>query len=139
MNVTFGPKVKPSVYWVTIPTRTVVPPSSVVRLTCETTPQSKHFIVEPTEVQSLLIPITVCSKTSKPELCFVNVTDTNIILHSGQEIATVEEAQVLCAQTESKTLNTRVSKKTDTMTKHTEELFRLYTDGLDKHQKSEVK
>jgi hypothetical protein len=139
MNVTFGPKVKPSVYWVTIPTRTVVPPSSVVRLTCETTPQSKHFIVEPTEVQSLLIPITVCSKTSKPELCFVNVTDTNIILHSGQEIATVEEAQVLCAETESKTPNTRVSKKTDTMSKHTEELFRLYTDGLDKHQKSEVK
>jgi hypothetical protein len=53
---------------VTIPTRTVIPPSSVVRLTCETTPQSKDFIVEPTEVQSLLIPRTVCSKTGKPEL-----------------------------------------------------------------------
>ena len=108
MNVTFDPKAKPSVYRVTIPTRTVVPPSSVVRLTCETTPQSKHFIMEPTEVQSFLIPIAVCSKTSKPELCFVNVTDKNIILHSGQEIATVEEAQVLCAETESKTPNTRV-------------------------------
>jgi topoisomerase IA-like protein len=80
--------------------------------------------MEPTEVQSFLIPIAVCSKTSKPELCFVNVTDKNIILHSGQEIATVEEAQVLCAETESKTPNTRVSKKTDTMSKHTEELFR---------------
>ena len=90
-------------------------------------------------MQSLLIPRTVCSKTSKPELCFVNVTDKNIILHRGQEIATVEEAQVLCAETESKTPKTRVSKKTDTITKHTEELLRLYTDGLDKHQKSEVK
>jgi hypothetical protein len=55
--------------------------------------------VEPTEVQSLLIPRTVCSKTGKPELCFVNVTEKNIILHRGQEIATVEEAQVLCAET----------------------------------------
>jgi hypothetical protein len=72
--------------------------------------------VEPTEVQSLLIPRTVCSKTSKPELCFVNVTDKNIILHRGQEIATVEEAQVLCAETQSKTPKTRVSKKTDTIT-----------------------
>jgi hypothetical protein len=87
-------------------------------------------------VQSLLIPSTVCSKTSKPELCFVNVTDKNIILHRGQEIATVEEAQVLCAETESKT---RVSKKTDTLPKHIEELLRLSTEGLDKHQKSEVK
>jgi len=139
MNVTFGPKAKPSVNRVTIPTRTVVPPNSVVRLTCETTPQSKDFIVEPTEVQSLLIPRTVCSKTSKPELCFVNVTDKNIILHSGQEIATVEEAQVLCAETESKAPKPRVAKKTDNIPKHTEELFRLSTDGLDKHQKSEVK
>jgi hypothetical protein len=97
MSVTFGTEAIPSVNRVTIPTRTVIPPSSVVRLTCETTPQSKAFIVEPTEVQSLLIPRTVCSKTSKPELCFVNVTDKNIILHRGQEIATVEEAQVLCA------------------------------------------
>ena len=38
----------------------------------------------------------------KTELCFVNVTDKNIILQSEQEIATVEEAQVLCAETESK-------------------------------------
>jgi hypothetical protein len=37
------------------------------------------------------------------------VTDKNIILHRGQEIATVEEAQVLCAETESKI---GVSKKT---------------------------
>ena len=139
MNMTFGPKAKPSVNRLTIPTCTVVPPSSVVRLTCETTPQSKYLIVEPTEVQSLLIPRTVCSKTSKPELCFVNVTDKNIILQSGQEIATVEEAQVLCAETESKALKHRVSKKTDTIPKHTEELLRLSTDGLDKHQKSEVK
>ena len=129
MKVTFGPKAKPSVYRVTIPTRTVVPPSSVVRLTCETTPQSKHFIMEPTEVQSFLIPIAVCSKTSKPELCFVNVTDKNIILHSGQEIATVEEAQVLCAETESKI---GVSKKTTILPKHIEELLRLSTEGLEK-------
>jgi hypothetical protein len=136
MNVTFGTEAKPSVNRVTIPTRTVIPPSSVVRLTCETTPQSKDFIVEPTEVQSLLIPRTVCSKTGKPELCFANVTDKNIILHRGEEIATVEEAQVVCAETESKT---RVSKKTDTLPKHIEELFRLSTEGLYKHQKSEVK
>ena len=77
MNVTFGPQSKPSVNRVTILTRTVVPPSSVVRLTCETTPQSKDFIVEHTEMQSLLIPRTVCSKTGKPELCFVNVTYPN--------------------------------------------------------------
>ena len=136
MNVTFGTETKPSVNRVTIPTRTVIPPSSVVRLTCETTPQSKDFIVEPTEVQSLLIPRTVCSKTGKPELCFVNVTDKNIILHRGQEIATVEEAQVLCAETESKI---GVSKKTNTLPKHIEELFRLSTEGLDKNQKSEIK
>ena len=139
MNVAFGPKAKPSVNRITITTRKVVPPRSVVRLTCETTPQSKYVFVEPTEVQSLLIPRTVCSKTGKPELCFVNVTDKNIILHSGQEIATVEEVQVLCAEAESKAQKPRVSKKTDTIPKHTEELFRLSTDGLDKHQKSEVK
>ena len=75
-------------------------------------------------MQSLLIPRTVCSKTSKPELCFVNVTDKNIILHSGQDIATVEEAQVLGAETESNIPKTRVSKKTDTIPKHTEELLR---------------
>jgi hypothetical protein len=92
--------------------------------------------VEPTEVQSLLIPRTVCSKTGKPELCFVNVTDKNIILHRGQEIATVEEAQVLCAETESKI---GVSKKTTILPKHIEELFRLSTEGLDKNQKSEIK
>ena len=34
MKVAFGAKAKPSVNRVTIPTRTVVPPSSVVRLTC---------------------------------------------------------------------------------------------------------
>ena len=90
-------------------------------------------------MQSLLIPRTVCSNTSKPELCFVNVTDKNIILQSVQEIDTVEEAQVLCAETESKALKHRVSKKTDTIPKHIEELLRLSTDGLDKHQKSEVK
>jgi hypothetical protein len=44
MNVTFGPQSKPSVNRVTILTRTVVPPSSVVRLTCETTPQSKVLL-----------------------------------------------------------------------------------------------
>jgi hypothetical protein len=64
------------------------------------------------------------------------VTDKNIILHRGQEIATVEEAQVLCAETESKI---GVSKKTNTLPKHIEELFRLSTEGLDKNQKSEIK
>ena len=49
----------------------------------------------------------------KPELCFVNATDENIILQSGQDIATVEEAQVLCAETESKAPKPRVSKKTN--------------------------
>jgi hypothetical protein len=49
----------------------------------------------------------------KPELCFVNVTDKNIILQSEQEIATVEEAQVLCAETELKAPKPRVSKKTN--------------------------
>jgi len=115
MNITFCPKAKPSVKRVTIPTRTVVPPSSVVRLTCETTTQRNNFIVESTEVQSLLILRTVCSKTRKPELCFVNVTNKNIILQNGQEIANVEEAQVLCAATESKAPKPRVSKKTETM------------------------
>jgi hypothetical protein len=49
----------------------------------------------------------------KTELCFVNVTDKNIILQSEQEIATVEEAQVLCAETELKAPKPRVSKKTN--------------------------
>jgi hypothetical protein len=42
-----------------------------------------------------------------------NVTDKNIILQSEQEIATVEEAQVLCAETELKAPKPRVSKKTN--------------------------
>jgi hypothetical protein len=37
----------------------------------------------------------------------------NIILQSEQEIATVEEAQVLCAETELKAPKPRVSKKTN--------------------------
>ena len=64
-------------------------------------------------MQSLLIQRTICSKTRKPELCFVNVTDKNIILQNGQEIVTVEEAQVLCAAIESKAPKPRVSKKTN--------------------------
>ena len=42
----------------------------------------------------------------------------------------------LCAEAESKT---KISKKTDTLPKHIEELLRLSTEGLDKHQRSEVK
>jgi hypothetical protein len=79
--------------------------------------------------EGLALGPKVMFMTSKPELCFVNVTDNNIILQSGQEIATVEEAQVLCAETESKALKHRVSKKTDTIPKHTEELLRSEIEG----------
>ena len=125
MNKTFDSHAKSLVNWVTVPTRTVVPSSSDIRLTCETTLQSKNYIVEPTEVQSLLIPRTVCSKTRKPELCFVNVSDKNIILQEGQKIASVEEAQVLCAELESKAQAPRVLKKTEAIPKHTEQLFQV--------------
>jgi hypothetical protein len=70
----------------------------------------------------------------KPELCFVNVTDENIILQSGQEIATVEEAQVLCAETDPKI---GVSRKTTILPKHIEELFRRINTGADAHSEME--
>ena len=72
---------------VSISKRTVVPPNSVVRLTCKlNTKMKEDYVIEPVDELKLLMPRTVCTADSEPVVCLVNPSDSWKTLKKGTVI-----------------------------------------------------
>ena len=72
---------------VSISKRTVVPPNSVVRLTCKlNTKMKEDYVIEPVDELKLLMPRTVCTAESEPVVCLVNPSDSWKTLKKGTVI-----------------------------------------------------
>ena len=136
------PRAAPRAFKITIPEKTVIPPQSVVRLSCAAPTQDHDFVVEPTKNTKLFIPRTVCAKGSNPEVCFVNVNDSPVTLRKGLEIAEGEKADIVAAPGNHSVNACAEGKKSDEDLKLPDHLKDMYSSSchqLNQEQKLELK
>ncbi|XP_013381256.1 uncharacterized protein LOC106152279 [Lingula anatina] len=88
---------KPTIARVTLSQKVVVPPNSVMRVSCSISEPLEEYIVESVnEGGELLIPRTLQSKTARPVVCIVNPTSQFKKLPKGKNIASAcEIGQIL--------------------------------------------
>ena len=140
LNLTYGTQLIPSVHRVTVSSRTIVPPNSVVRLTCETNAHIGNYVIDPIENQPLCIPRTVCGHGQTPEICLLNITSNNVILKKGQTIAHAEEVDVIEPLKKQGIHNLLAVTETDLeLPEHIQELYEKSITDLDMHQRTALK
>lgn len=77
---------------VSVRKRVVVPPNSVVRLTCKlNTKLQDDYCIEPVDQLKVLMPRTVCAAESEPTVCLINITDSFKTLKKGAVIGSAHE------------------------------------------------
>ncbi|MES9880179.1 MAG: RNase H-like domain-containing protein [Sedimenticola sp.] len=80
-------KRNPLVARVTVAKRQVVPPNSVMKVSCYLNREMSEYMIESENNTKVLVPKTVYSGTRQPAVCVMNITDKYRVLKKGDQIA----------------------------------------------------
>lgn len=80
---------------VTVCKTTVIPPNVLMNIECMTDDSLSSYIVEPVDGHRVMVPPTAYLHSSRPKVCVVNLSDHNVTLRKGQNIAQASEANVI--------------------------------------------
>ncbi len=86
---------------VTIDKRHVIPPNSVVRVNCSIDATLPDYVIEPTGIPKLLVPIVVRCGGSKPVVCIINPSERYRLLRKGEKIADAFPVHEYCEESRS--------------------------------------
>ncbi|MCG7866421.1 MAG: retropepsin-like domain-containing protein [Candidatus Thiodiazotropha taylori] len=80
---------------VTVCKTTVIPPNVLMNIECMTDDNLSSYIVEPVDGHKFMVPPTAYLHSSRPKVFVLNLSDHNITLRKGQNIAQASEANVI--------------------------------------------